>query len=81
MSTLVASLFSSLWPYLAAAGAGLVALWGVWAKAKSAGRKEQAAKQLAADKKAADTAHRIEAEVDALKPKDARDELKTWGRK
>lgn len=77
MSTLLAS----LWPYLAIAGAALVAFLGYGAKQKAAGRKEQAAKQAAADKKAADTAHRIDQEVDALNPADAREELKRWGRK
>lgn len=77
----MSAFIASLWPYLAIAVAALAAFLGYGAKQKAAGRKEQAAKQAAADKKAADTAHRIDAEVDALKPKDARDELKTWGRK
>lgn len=75
------SLLSGIWPYLALAGAALVAFLGYGAKQKSAGRKEQAARQAAADKKAADTSHRIDAEVDALKPKDAREELKRWSPK
>lgn len=77
----MSALFSSFLPYILMAGAALVALFGYGAHQKSAGRKEQAAKQAAADKKAADTAHRIDAEVDALKPADAREELKKWSRK
>lgn len=78
--SVITGLLGSLWPYLALAGAALVAFLGYGAKQKAAGRKEQATKQAAADKKAADTAHRIDAEVDALKPSDARAELKKWTR-
>lgn len=74
------ALLSGLWPYLIMAGAALVAFLGYGAHQRSVGRQEQAAKQAEADKKAADTAHRIDAEVDALKPKDAREELKKWSR-
>lgn len=73
-------ILASLWPYLAIAGAALAVFLGYGAKQKAVGRKEQAANQAAADKKAADTAHKIDAEVDALKPSDARVELKKWGR-
>lgn len=76
----MSAILASLWPYFAIAGAALVAFLGYGAKQKAAGRKEQAAKQAAADKKAADTAHRIDQEVEALKPADARAELKKWSR-
>ncbi len=67
-------------PYLLMAGAALVALFGYGAHQKAQGRKEQIAKQAAADRAASDKARRIDDEVDALKPSDVREELKKWSR-
>ena len=74
------ALLSGIWPYILIAGAAIGAAWAALASARRAGRQEQAAKQAEADQRAADTAHRIDTEVDAMKPGNAREELKKWSR-
>lgn len=78
MSFIAAFLATSLGKYIVGgigvAGAILVA----WFRAKAVGRKEQAAKQAADDAKAVNQAKQVQTQVEALKPDDARKELKSW---
>lgn len=76
----MSALFASLLPYLLMAGAALVAFLGYGAHQKSAGRKEQAAKQAAADKAARDIGDQVENDIGALPKGAAREELRKWGK-
>lgn len=78
MIDLVTAFIGPVIPYIIA-GVGVVgALLAAWFRAKSLGRKEQAAKQAAADARAVNTAKQVQTQVDTLKPEDARKELKSW---
>lgn len=74
------SLLSSIWPYLAMAGAALVAFLGYGIQQRSAGRKEQVAKQAAADAKARREADEIQNDVGAMPPDKRREELRKWSK-
>ncbi len=76
MTALALTLIERLWPYLlAASGAGLM-LW----RAYASGRKAEKAKQAEAELEARDIADRIDNDVGAIPPADARKELRKWGR-
>ena len=74
MSALFASLVAKLLPWLVAAGAALVAVFGVWQKAKAAQRAADAAKRL----EAATEARRIEEAVAGNDADANRRELSKW---
>jgi hypothetical protein len=72
------ALFTSLMPYLLMVGAAVVAFVGYGVQQRMAGKRAAKVEQAIAEKKAVDTARKIDAEVDALKPADVREELKKW---
>lgn len=76
MTTLVLSLIEHLWPYLLAAGGAGLMLW----RAYAAGKKAEKAKQVEAEMEARDIADRIDNDVGAIPPADARKELGRWSR-
>ena len=76
VTALVLSLIEHLWPYLLAAGGAGLMLWRTYA----AGRKAEKAKQAEAELEARDIADRIDNDVGAIPPADARKELRKWGR-
>ena len=78
MTIILAFLSTSLGKYIIG-GIGIAgALLAAWLRAKSLGRKEQQAAQVAADAKAVTQAKQVQTQVDSLKPDDARKELGTW---
>lgn len=78
VSAILAFLSTSLGKYIVG-GIGIAgAVLAGWLRAKSLGRKEEKAKQAAAEAQAVNQANQVQGQVDALKPKDARDELKEW---
>ena len=78
MSVIIAFLSTSLGKYVLGAGAALIAAIGWGIKQRMAGKAAERAAQAAADTKAVKTANQVQANVDALKPDDARKELKSW---
>ena len=76
MTTLVLSLIEHLWPYLLAAGGAGLMLW----RAYASGKKAEKAKQAEAELEARDIADRIDNDVGAIPPADARKELGRWSR-
>ncbi len=76
MTALVLSLIEHLWPYLLAAGGAGLMLW----RAYAAGKKAEKAKQAEAELEARDIADRIDDDVGAIPPADARKELGRWSR-
>jgi hypothetical protein len=75
MTAIIAFLFSTVGKYIIG-GIGIAgALLAAWFRAKALGRKEQAAKQAAADAKAVNTAGQVRTQVEAMKPDDVRSEL------
>jgi len=67
-------------PYIIGGVGVVTALLAAWFRAKALGRREQAAKQAAADAKAVDAAKQVQTNVDAMKPDDARKELDKWSK-
>lgn len=76
MSALVLSLIEHLWPYLLAAGGAGLMLWRAYASGKKAAK----AKQAEAELEARDIADRIDNDVGAVPPAEARKELGRWSR-
>ena len=76
MTALVLSLIEHLWPYLLAAGGAGLMLW----RAYATGKKAEKAKQAEAELEARDIADRIDNDVDAVPPADARKELGKWSK-
>lgn len=76
MSALVLSLIEHLWPYLLAAGGAGLMLW----RAYASGKKAEKAKQAEAELEARDIADRIDNDVGAIPPADARKELGKWSK-
>jgi len=76
MTALVLSLIEQLWPYLLAAGGAGLMLW----RAYASGKKAEKAKQAEAELEARDIADRIDNDVGAIPPADARKELGRWSR-
>ena len=76
MTALVLSLIEHLWPYLLAAGGAGLMLW----RAYAAGKKAEKAKQSEAELEARDIADRIDNDVGAVPPADARKELGKWSK-
>lgn len=74
---MTALIISQIWPYVLAAVGGLLALWQV----RRSGAKAEKAKQAEREAEARDIADRVDNDVGALPPKDARDELAKWGRR
>lgn len=78
MTALLSGLLGQFWPYIVG-GIGIAGtLLAGWLRAKAIGRKEQREKQAAAEAKAVASAKQVQTQVDALKPDDARKELKSW---
>lgn len=69
---------SALWPYIAAAGAAILALIGVYVKGQSAGSTKERAKQMSDDLAARDMADRAEDSVAAMTPEQRKEALKQW---
>lgn len=72
---------SALWPYIAAAGAAILALIGVYIKGQSAGSTKERAKQLQERQDARDVADEVDSDIGLLTPDKKREELGRWSPK
>lgn len=70
------TLLLQFWPYLAAAGIGLLALWKAYAAGKKATALERERERL----KARDIADQVDNDIGGMEPSKAREELKKWSR-
>lgn len=71
---------TGLWPYIAAAGAAILALIGVYVKGQSAGSTKERAKQLQERQEARDVADEVDADIGMLTPDAKREALKKWSK-
>lgn len=71
---------SGLWGYVVAAGAALVAVLAVLARAKQAGRDEVILKQAQKEVENAKTANEVRRDVAATKPDAVRERLRKYQR-
>lgn len=69
---------SALWPYIAAAGAAILALLGVYIKGQSAGATKERNKQLQERQEARDVADEVDSDIGAMPPDAKREALKKW---
>lgn len=76
MTAIIMDLALKFWPYIAAIGAALALLW----QQRRAGAKAERAKQAEREAEARDIADKVDNDVGALPPADARKELKRWSR-
>lgn len=76
MTGLITGLLSQFWPYIAAIGAALALLW----QQRRAGAKAERAKQAEREADARDIADKVDNDVGALPPADARKDLGKWAR-
>lgn len=76
MTTIITGLLSQFWPYILAAFGGLALIL----QQRRAGRKAERAAQAEREAEARDIADRVQNDVGALPPKEARDELGKWAR-
>lgn len=70
------ALLLQFWPYIVGAFGVIAGVWKVYAMGKAS----QKAKQAAAETAAVNSAKQVQGQVDALKPDDARKELRTWSK-
>jgi hypothetical protein len=70
---------SGLIPYIAAAGAAILTLLGVYIKGQSAGANKERNKQLRDRQDAIDEANDVQNDIGAMPPDARREELKKWG--
>lgn len=70
---------TGLWPIIAAAGAGILALLLAFFKGQSAGATKERAKQLEERQEARDVADEVDNDIGAMPPDKKREELKKWG--
>lgn len=76
MTAIIMDLALKFWPYIAAIGAALALLW----QQRRAGAKAERAKQAEREAEARDIADKVDNDVGALQPADARKELGKWSR-
>jgi len=76
MTAIIMDLALKFWPYIAAIGAALALLW----QQRRAGAKAERAKQAEREAEARDIADKVDNDVGALPPADARKELGRWSR-
>jgi len=76
MTAIIASFLATAWPYLLTGIAGFILLL----HQRRAGAKAERAKQAEREAKARDIADKIDGDVGALSPADARKELGKWSR-
>lgn len=76
MTAIIMDLALKFWPYIAAIGAALALLW----QQRRAGAKAERAKQAEREAEARDIADKVDNDVGALSPADARKELGKWSR-
>lgn len=78
MKPLIDMLIDQLMPYVLAGGLALFS--GILFWVRQSGRKAEIAKQAEREAEARDIADRVDNDVGALPPKEARDQLKGWAR-
>lgn len=76
MTAIIMDLALKFWPYIAAIGASLALIW----QQRRAGAKAERAKQAEREAEARDIADKVDNDVGALPPADARKELGKWSR-
>lgn len=76
MTAIIMDLALKFWPYIAAIGAAFALLW----QQRRAGAKAERAKQAEREAEARDIADKVDNDVGALPPADARKELSKWTR-
>lgn len=76
MSVIIAWFLSN--PTILAIGAAIIGALGFGFQQRRAGAKAEKAKQAAAETKAINSAKQVQDQVDAMKPDDARKELREW---
>ena len=78
MTALIAWLITN--PTVIAIVGGLLGILGIGWQQRRAGAKAERAEQAEREAEARDIADKVDNDVGALPPKDARDELSKWGR-
>lgn len=71
---------SGLIPYIAAAGAAILAIFMAFIKGQSAGANKERNKQLRDRQEAIDTANEVQNDIGAMPPDARREELKKWSK-
>jgi hypothetical protein len=76
MAAILTGILAQFWPYILGAIGGLFALWQV----RRSGAKAERAKQAEREAEARDIADKVDNDVGALPPDEARKELGKWSR-
>lgn len=74
----MSALFAAFWPYIVGAIGGLFGVIAIWLR--QSGKKAERAKQAEREAEARDIADKVDNDVGALPPADARKELGKWSR-
>lgn len=78
MSAILTGILAQFWPYIVGAVGGLLGFIAIWLR--QSGKKAERAKQAEREAKARDIADKVDNDVGALPPADARKELSKWAR-
>lgn len=78
MSAILSGILAQFWPYVVGAIGGLLGFIALWLR--QSGKRAERAKQAERAAKARDIADKIDQDIGAMAPSDARRELNKWTR-